>query len=177
MNEEKRNRIADFFRTERNRMVGYVRRLIDDAADRDGEDVVQDVLLNLFAMPDITLPVENLSAYIYRALHNRIIDLLRKRRGDLSLDDEDSPSLAGLLRDLRYDAASELEKTEIRGELFQALDSLSEEEEALVLMTEFEGRTFREIAEEWEAPMGTLLSKKSRAMKKLRESLSKKAGG
>ena len=35
--------IAQFLVTEYKRLSGYVRRLIDDAAARDGEDIVQDV--------------------------------------------------------------------------------------------------------------------------------------
>ena len=51
--------IADFFALERSRLVGYVRRLIDDAAERDGEDIVQDVALNLFSRADVTVPIEH----------------------------------------------------------------------------------------------------------------------
>jgi len=56
------NRIAEFFRTEYRKWVGYVRRLIDDTAERDAEDVVQDVILHIFDRADIGAPIENLSA-------------------------------------------------------------------------------------------------------------------
>ena len=35
--------IAQFLSAEHERLTGYVRRLIDDTAERDGEDIVQDV--------------------------------------------------------------------------------------------------------------------------------------
>ena len=38
--------IVEFLTTERGRLIRYVRHLIDDAAERDGEDIVQDVALN-----------------------------------------------------------------------------------------------------------------------------------
>jgi RNA polymerase sigma factor (sigma-70 family) len=175
MDEEKRNRrIADFFKTERARLVHYVRRLIDDAADRDGEDIVQDVMVNLFNMADVTVPFENLTAYVYRALRNRVIDIFKKRRADeVSLDDvrDDALSLKDVLFDSRYDTASEAERDELREMLYRAIDSLDEAHRAIVVLTEFEGRSFREISDEWGVPVGTLLSRKSRAMGRIREQL------
>ncbi|MBD3243180.1 MAG: RNA polymerase subunit sigma-24, partial [Chitinivibrionales bacterium] len=78
--EMRRSRVADFFTTEYNRLVGYVRTLIDDAAEQDAEDFVQDVAVKLLSLADITAPIENLSAYVYRALRNRVIDAFRVRR-------------------------------------------------------------------------------------------------
>jgi DNA-directed RNA polymerase specialized sigma24 family protein len=49
------------------------------------------------------------------------------------------------------------------------------------LATEIDGFTFRDLAEEWNEPIGTLLSRKSRAAAKLRQLLSdyrpKRQGG
>jgi RNA polymerase sigma factor (sigma-70 family) len=171
--EMSRKRIADFFKAEYGRMVGYVRRLIDDVAERDAEDVVQDVILNVFDLVDVEI-LEDISAYVYRSLRNKVIDLMRKRRGTVSLDAplSDDLSLYDLLSDVRYDASSEVEKREIRQMIFEAIDNLTDEQRAIVIMTELEGRTFRQISERWGVPLGTLLARKSRAMKKLRAALS-----
>jgi len=171
--EMSRKRIADFFKAEYGRMVGYVRRLIDDVAERDAEDVVQDVILNVFDLVDVEI-LEDISAYVYRSLRNKVVDLLRKRRGIVSLDAplSDDLSLYDLLSDVRYDASSEVEKGEIRKRIFEAIDNLTDEQRAIIIMTELEGRTFRQISERWGVPLGTLLARKSRAMKKLRAALS-----
>ncbi len=174
MKEEKRNsKFTDFFKSERTKMVNYVRGLIDDAADKDGEDIVQDVMLNLFNQADITMPIENLSAYIYQSLRNRVVDMLKKRKFEKSIDEisNDNISLSDLLHDSRYDTASEFERKDIREEIFNALETLDEESKALIVLTEFEGKTFREISEDWEIPVGTLLSKKSRAISKISRKL------
>ena len=71
--ERQKKRIADFFAKEKSRLVNYVRRWVQDAAERDGEDIVQDVMLNIFDSTDITAPVENLAAYVYRSLYNRAV--------------------------------------------------------------------------------------------------------
>lgn len=173
MEAERKQAAGEFFRKEYRRMVAFVRGLVDDAADRDGEDIVQDVMSGLLGAADLTVPVENLAAYVYRSLRNRVIDALRRKREVASLDAaaEDGVSLLDLVRDARYDAAGELEKREIREALFGAIDSLSEDQRAIICMTELEGISFREAAEVLSVPPGTLLARKSRAMAKIREHL------
>lgn len=156
-------KIQEFFRTEYSRWVRFVRRLIDDAADRDAEDIVQDVMLGIFDKADITVPIENLSAYIYRALRNRVTDMFRRKK--------DLASLAELVYESVEDAANALEQKELRETVVKAIDNLSDEQRAVVIATEFEDRSFRELSEEWEIPIGTLLARKSRALQKIRSEL------
>jgi DNA-directed RNA polymerase specialized sigma24 family protein len=49
-------RLAEFLRQEREALVGYVRRRIDDAADHEAEDIVQDVVVHLFDRADPSTP-------------------------------------------------------------------------------------------------------------------------
>jgi len=166
---------AEFFREERGRLVGYVRGRLDDIAAEEAEDIVQDVALHLFDRADITAPVRDLSAYVYRALKNRITDYFRRKKHFVSLDGSQSgerePALADLLNDGALSPQSDLERKEIHRLLYQALDALAPEDRAIVLATEFEGAAFRDLAEEWGAPLGTLLARKARALKKIRKYL------
>ena len=161
--EEPVNRVADFFRTERRKLVSYVRSRIDDAADRDAEDIVQDVMVNLFDKADISIPIENLAAYVYQSLRNRIIDLFRKRKEVYSLENA--------VKDSGHDPGEIFENKELQGMVFEALESLDADERDLLMATEFDGRSFRELSEEWGVPLGTLLARKSRALKKMRKKL------
>ena len=81
-----RQRVAEFFERERKRLVAYVHRLIEDTAESDSEDILQDVVLNLLNKADITEPIENLSAYVYEALRNRVTDYFRRRKKNLPID-------------------------------------------------------------------------------------------
>jgi len=155
--------INEFFRTEYSRLVRFVRRLIDDAADRDAEDIVQDVMLGLFDKADVTAPIENLSAYIFSSLRNRVTDMFRRKR--------DVASLATLVHESVEDATDVLEKKELREFMVKAIENLSDEQRAVVIATEFEDRSFRDLSEEWEIPIGTLLARKSRALKKIKREL------
>ena len=174
--EKQKERFVDFFQLERRRLIGYVRRWIEDTAERDAEDIVQDVVFNVFNTADVTAPIENLAAYVYQALRNRTIDLIRKKRSnimslDTEVNNETNLSLSDLILDSRYRADKELEKKELRRHLFQAIDSLNDRDRAIILETEFSGRSYRELSEQWKVPIGTLLARKSRALKKIRETL------
>lgn len=174
--EKERYKLFEFFRSEYTRLVGYVRKMIDDTAARDGEDIVQEVMLNFFNLADVNVPIENMSAYLYRSIRNRVVDYLRKRKmGTVSLEDvvleASDLRLADLLYDARDNPMVEYEKRETLHLLFEAIEKLNEDQRAVLIETEFEGRTFKELAEEWKVPVGTLLARKSRALVNMRKIL------
>ncbi|MBU2511498.1 sigma-70 family RNA polymerase sigma factor [bacterium] len=165
-----KSRLTDFFNSEYRKLVGFVRQKIDSAAEMDAEDFVQEVAINLFKRADVAAPIENLSAYVYRALQNQVIDFFRKKGSFVSLDQpingSDTSTLADIIR-LAQSRNTELEQRQISEELHQLLNLLKEDERALLIATELEGITFAELSKKWRVPINTLLSKKSRAMKKL----------
>jgi RNA polymerase sigma factor (sigma-70 family) len=167
--------IAEFLTAERDRLIGYVRHLIDDAAERDGEDIVQDVALNLFSRADVLMPIETLSAYVYQSLRNRVIDYLRQRKNvislDESIDENGESSLLQRLSDSLSDAEKEVSRAELRKLIVNAIEHLPSEQKAVVIETEFNGQSFRDLSRDWGIPIGTLLARKSRALAKIRESL------
>lgn len=175
MSQKQQASWTDFFSRERKRLVGYVRSLIDDAADREGEDIVQDVALSLFDGADVAAPIENFSAYVYQALRNRVVDKLRSRREHDSLDaplpGDTGLVLTDILSDLKYNAATDAERKEIGRDIEAAVEELDDSSREIFLATELNGLTFRELSEDWDIPIGTLLARKSRAMKKLRDAL------
>jgi RNA polymerase sigma factor (sigma-70 family) len=165
--EAQKKRIAELIANEWSRLVGYARAWIADTAERDAEDVVQDVIERMFERSDTAESIVDISAYLYRALRNRVIDLYRRRRPPAAeLDAE--------IADTRYEATEAVERQETFKELFDAMESLPEAQRAVLAATELEGRSYEELAEEWETPIGTLLARKHRAIRALRKTL---AGG
>jgi DNA-directed RNA polymerase specialized sigma24 family protein len=55
--------------------------------------------------------------------------------------------------------------------VFTAMEGLTEGERAVILATELDGRPFKELAAEWQVPIGTLLARKSRGLEKIRKQL------
>ncbi|MCX7030519.1 MAG: sigma-70 family RNA polymerase sigma factor [Spirochaetes bacterium] len=171
---EHRKRVAAFITREWDRLVAAVRSWIDDEADRDAEDIVQDVMEGLFERPDVTAPIRDLSAFVWRSLRNRVVDRFRSRRAAVSLDapgDGGDGPLGEAFADSRSDADRIAEQSVLRQRIDTAIDNLGDAERAVFLATELEGRKFRELAAEWDTPIGTLLARKHRAVTRLRAAL------
>ncbi len=168
-------RLSTFFETENQRLVRYVRGLIDDAADQDAEDIVQEVAFHLFEKGDIGRPIEHLAAYVYQALRNRVIDTFRRTKPDASLDEplasDEQLCLADIIPDRKNDLQVKVERNDMYRRVVKMIGELPQREQAVVIATEIEGAGFAELAERWDVPIGTLLSQKSRALKKIRDAL------
>lgn len=175
MTAEEHNRLTEFFRDEYESMLGYVKKQITGITHLEGEDIVQEVITGFYSRSPSAAPVENIAAYIYRALKNRIIETFRKKEIPLSLDApgdrEEDLSLLNIIEDNRFDAAAEHEKKALREAIFSVIDALQPEQRLVIIATELEGKSYRELSEELDIPVGTLLSRKSRALKVVREGL------
>jgi RNA polymerase sigma factor (sigma-70 family) len=174
MEEKFKYKIAEFIKTENARLKNYVRHLIDDTAEIESEDIINDVMLKIFDLPDISIPVENLAAYIYRSIRNRVIDIFKKKKIEsisLSEDRNDTISLKDILYDSRYNTERIFEDKETMDTLFSAIEELDEKYREIIILTEFEGKSFIELSRESGIPIGTLLSRKSRAIKMIRAKL------
>lgn len=79
-----------FFDEEYRSLRAYAKSRIDDTADRDAEDIVQDVALKLFSRRDNASPINNIAGYVYRAIRNKIVDLMRTQneRSDIEMQME-----------------------------------------------------------------------------------------
>jgi len=164
-----------FIKRERLKLIQYVRSLIRETASMGAEDIVHDVLLKLLEKADLLGPTDNIMAYVYRSLKNRVIDLIRTGKPGLSLDNSfddpqsrNSESLIDLLHDLSPNGLEVLLNQQGEQDLFSALQQLSEIERTVVIAHELEGIAFKELCEQLGIPLNTLLSHKSRAMRKLK---------
>ena len=156
-----RNRLTAALQRDYGRLVGFVgSRLPASIQDHDPEDVLSDVVLRLLERADLLAEVENVTAYLFTALGHRIVDLFRRKR-EQPLPDHDDATTAAAPEDVQQ-----------RLEISQALSVLSTAERAVWLAVELDGISFRELAQLWDVPIGTLLSRKSRATKALRRLLS-----
>jgi len=175
MEPEQSRRWYDFFSDEKQRLLGYVRSRMQRISDMDAEDIVGEVMMNVLTKLSTSGPVENLSAYVYRSIHNRIVDYQRQRPRTVSLqeyaDEEENCPFMDLLQDPVADVGQQAEKRALFLRLTEALDRLEPRQRAVFIATELKGKTFRELSLEWHEPIGTLLSRKCRAVKALREML------
>ena len=160
------NRLLDLFRQEKERFLAFAGRQLRGLSSLDPEDVVSEVFHALLDRGDLIGETENLAAYVYKSLGNRVLDVRRKEArapiGDVDLE---------RLADPGPDPLTAFDTLQVQERLARALDSLNPRERAVWLATEVDGLSFRKLAARWGEPAGTLLSRKSRATAKLRKQL------
>jgi RNA polymerase sigma factor (sigma-70 family) len=160
--------VSDFFRTEYSKLVNYTRKYFSDSAAVDAEDIVQDVALNIFSKVDFESSIENAASYIYSAIRNRIIDIYRKPKRTIPIEtDEEGNTKEVDDYHKEFTRESHLENEEYIEVMYQALGELPEEQRTIIIATELEDFSFKELSEKWNIPIGTLLSRKHRAMANL----------
>jgi RNA polymerase sigma factor (sigma-70 family) len=167
-------RIADTVRREQNRLRSFIRIRVGDIDD--AEDILQDVLYELVEATRLMKPIEHASAWLFRVARNRITDLFRKRKPEVSLD---APTVAAegalLFEDLlpSTDAGPEAAyaRTVLLEELDAALDDLPEDQRDVFVAHELEGRSFKDLAAESGLSVNTLLARKRYAVLRLRRRL------
>ena len=151
---------------ERANFQRFVRRKIADISEMDAEDIVADVVFNLYNKINIEQQVESLLSYAYRAVSNKIVDYRRQRKTALSFSKVDKTSglaLSEIISDPSANTELKIQNEELNQRLNAALKDLDSKQRDIWVATEMEDRTFKELAAEWGEPIGTLLSRKSRA--------------
>jgi len=168
-------RITEVVRREESRLHNFIRRRVPDA--RDAEDILQDVFYRLVEANRLLMPIEHVTAWLFRVARNRITDLLRKKQPG-SFSDVAAESEEGELLQVEEllpspDAGPEAlyARQVLLDELELALDELPEEQREVFIAHELEGRTFKEIAAESGVGVNTLISRKRYAVLHLRERL------
>jgi RNA polymerase sigma factor (sigma-70 family) len=172
---EQDRRISEVVKREQSRLRNFIRRRVPDP--RDAEDLLQDVFYELVEANRLLMPIEHVTGWLFRVARNRITDLFRKKKpesfSDTAVANEDDERLQ--LEDLLPSPAAGPEALYARNvlldELELAVDELPEEQRAVFVAHELEGRSFKEMAAETGVSVNTLLSRKRYAVLHLRERL------
>jgi len=175
MADQQDQRIAETVRQEQGRLWNFIRRRVPDAGD--AEDILQDVFYELVEAYRMMQPIEQVGAWLFRVARNRITDRFRKKKPELFTDQavsgEESLSFEDLLPSPDAGPEAAYARSVMLEELEDALDELPDEQREVFLATEFEGYSFRELAEQAGLSINTLLSRKRYAVQHLRRRLQK----
>jgi len=113
--------------------------------------------------------------WIYRIAMNAAIDAVRRRRPQVSLDATDVSDEEGqapvIISDDRPGPREEASKDELKQMMARAVEQLSPDHRAILVLREWQGLSYEEIAETLELEMGTVMSRIHYAKKKLGEVL------
>ena len=180
MEQGENNKWYAFFTRDGEKLVRFVKSQTRRISQMDAEDIVADVMLSLVSRLETNGPVENIAAYAYRAVRNKIVDYERKNAKVTSLDgmaDEDGElPLLSLIAAENEEPFAQQERAERMHRLTDAIGKLEPRQRAILIATELKGKSFHDLAAEWNEPIGTLLSRKSRAVKTLQMMLKETDG-
>lgn len=125
------------------------------------EDIVQEVFVSLYKDIEELDKVDNLRAYILKVTHRRMVDALRKTKGnEVSIEKIDEE---GYYKEEAYDNL-------FSQDLLKSLDDISK---TIIYGVYIEKLTYEELANILEIPEGTVKSKCFYAKRKLKERLLK----
>ncbi len=164
MTLEQDQRIADVIKREQSRLRNFIRKRVADPLD--AEDILQDVFYKLVEANRLLMPIDHITAWLFRVAGNRIIDFFRRMKTE-TFDD----SLEDLLPSPDAGPDAEYARKVLLDELELAIDELPKEQRDVFVAHEIAGRSFEEIAAETGVGLNTLLSRKRYAVLRLRKRL------
>ena len=116
------------------------------------------------------------STWLYRIAANLAIDFWRREGRHLVLHGEDADNEIAKLPTSQGDSFKEVSRLELSARLRQALEQLTPEHRAVILLREVEGMSYDEISEVLQCPRGTVMSRLHYARTHLRSILKDLAG-
>ena len=147
---------------------------------QDAEDLVQEVMVKLYPRTDELAEVVDLRPWLNRVLYRQFVDQTRrdKRRADQPLSDHMPESEHGAFMDRHpgetLGPLADMEQSRSKRLLDEALNELSPDQRALIVMHDVEGWRQDDIAQVLEVAPGTIKSRLHRCRQTLRERLGRK---
>jgi RNA polymerase sigma-70 factor (ECF subfamily) len=163
-------------------LFDFVYRMVMDAADT--ENVCQETFFRVVRTRKNYKATAQFKTWLFQIALNLCRDRMRrmKHRSHLSLNaavpspGSGSAELQETISNPAPNPAEDLETGELAGLVKGAIASLPEDEHLVVVLKEYQGMRFSEIAEIMDCPIGTLKSLNHRAHTRLRRSLAKYMG-
>src|SRR6266516_1751840 len=142
------------------RLRRYARALVGDRYVAD--DLVQDTLERAWNKFYLWRPGSDLRAWLFTIMHNVFVNQARRRRYEIEQAMEEVPAVS-----VRATQSEQLEVQDVD----RVLRSLSPEQRELVLLVAVEQLTYEEVSGALDIPIGTVMSRLSRARERMRQLL------
>jgi len=164
--------IASEVNKNQRKLFGFIRNRVSN--NEDAEDILQEVWYQLSRIINLD-EIENMTAWLYRVSRNKITDWYKKSKTvstEESLFDGDEGSLyRNVLFGDHETPEDKLFKDLFWNELMNGLDELPKNQRDVFVKNELEGLKLREIAEQSNENLKTIISRKQYAVKHLRSVL------
>jgi RNA polymerase sigma-70 factor, ECF subfamily len=149
------------------RIQGVVFRLVGN--HEEARDVSQEAFLKAYRALGTFKKESRFSSWLYQIAVNATRDRFRRRRrrADVSLEDVDDGTEPSL-RDGGPSALQLIESRDLSRAVAAAMAELPDEQREVVILKEYEGLTFPEIAETLDVPLSTVKTRLYRGLGQLR---------
>ncbi len=166
----------ELVRRYQNQITNYVYRMLNDY-DR-AVDLAQETFVRVYTSAERYQATYSFSTYIYRIAHNLAISELRQRKRRRLIpfptffSDKDSEEIEVEIEDKRQVLADDsMIADERRLAVQKAIASLPEKYRAALVLCDIEEKSYEEISEVLDLPVGTVKSRINRARNLLKEKL------
>ncbi|PYQ45662.1 MAG: hypothetical protein DMF77_03515 [Acidobacteria bacterium] len=149
------------------KIQGVIYRLVGN--HDEARDLSQEAFLKAYRALGTFKKEARFSSWLYQIAINATRDRLRRRRRrtDLSLDDVEEKGESSL-RDGAPSALDLIESSDLSRAVAAAMAALPEEQREVVILKEYQGLTFPEIAETLDVPLSTVKTRLYRGLGQLR---------
>jgi RNA polymerase sigma factor (sigma-70 family) len=162
-----RQRIEKEYRRSRGSLLARARRATRNLLD--AEDVVHEAFTRALSNLDVLGRVENIPAWLFTVVRNRITDIWRRRKmkaaaGETQVAEE---VITEIISSTGLDPADEVVRDALSNALSEAIAVLPAEQREVIEAQVFSGMTFQELSEKTGESLNTLTTRKKLAVKKL----------
>ncbi len=143
-------------------------------SSEDAEDAAQEAFIKAFRNIGSFNENSGLYTWLYRIVYNCCLDMIRKKQRrpfsflTISKGSDDDSDFEIEIADSRPLPDEILSKTEMQGEVRRAVSMLKESYRTIIVMRDFEGLSYDEIADVLGISLGTVKSRISRGRESLK---------
>jgi RNA polymerase sigma-70 factor (ECF subfamily) len=145
-------------------VLNFVFRMLGNA--EDAADVAQDVFVRVYQNLDACRPDAKFSTWLFALARNAAIDRLRWRARHPTESMESAPEIA-----MSAGTAEDVNARETAGQIAAAVDKLPEDQRTVLVLSEYQGMSYAEIAGVMRCSEKSVESRLYRAKQALREAL------
>jgi RNA polymerase sigma-70 factor (ECF subfamily) len=134
----------------------------------DAIELAQETFIRAFENLSKFESRSSFSTWLYRIAANLAIDFWRREGRHVVLHGEDADNEISRLPSAQGDSFKEVSRSELSERLKKALEQLTPEHRAVILLREVEGLSYDEISDVLQCPRGTVMSRLHYAREHLR---------
>jgi RNA polymerase sigma-70 factor (ECF subfamily) len=140
-------------------------------SEEEARDVAQEAFLKAYRAIGGFKREARFSSWLYQIATNLCRDRLRRRRTRATVSLEEMEETGGAIAETRPGVDERLLQDDLARVVRRAIEALAEEQREVLILKEYEGLTFLEIAQALDVPVSTVKTRLYRGLAQLRQRL------